>query len=140
GGIDQGAALILEALQIGDRDAEGRQDHDVFWPETRGIFSGVCQEADAGGAQLVVDVRVVDDFAGQKDPAVAEPLARLIRVVDRTIDAVAEAELTREVYRQPASDMTKVVGFDLFDQRAVVVLREVAGDGIFEIETFAENQ
>ena len=52
-------------------------------------------------AQLVVDVGVVDDFAGQEHRAIRKPLARLIRVVDRAVDAVAEAELAREVHRQP---------------------------------------
>ena len=58
---------------------------------------GIGQEADALGAQLVVDVRVVDDLAGQVDGTIGKPLARLIRVVDGAIDAVAEAELAREM-------------------------------------------
>ena len=46
----------------------------------------------------VVDVRVVDDLAGQEDLPVGKPLARLVGVVDGAIDAVAEAELAREVH------------------------------------------
>ena len=49
------------------------------------------------GAQLVVDVRVVDDLAGQEDAPVGEPPARLVGVVDRAIDAVAEPEFPREM-------------------------------------------
>ena len=60
-------------------------------------FAGVAEEADALGAQLVVDVRVVDDFAGQVHLPIGKPLARLIGVVDGAVDAVAEAELAREV-------------------------------------------
>ncbi len=102
GRVDERAALILIALQIADRHAERRQDHDVLRPEPRGIFVRVAQEADAGRAQLVVDVRVVDDFAGQEHLAIREARARLIRVVDRAIDAVAEPELAREMDQQAA--------------------------------------
>ena len=57
----------------------------------------IAEEADAGGAQPIVDVRVVDDLAGQEDVLIREAPARLIGVVDGAIDAVAEAELAREV-------------------------------------------
>ena len=52
-----------------------------------------------GGAQLIVDVRVVDDLAGQEDVAAGEAAARLVGVVDGAVDAVAEPELAREVDR-----------------------------------------
>ena len=63
---------------------------------------GSRQEPDALRAQLIVDVRVVDDLAGQDDRRDRETLARLVGVIDRAIDAVAEAELAREMDRQPA--------------------------------------
>ena len=65
-------------------------------------LAGVAEEADALRAKLVVDVRVVNDLAGQEDRAVGKALTRLIRVVDRAIDAVAESELAREVNRETA--------------------------------------
>ena len=71
-------------------------------PSGRPRSPGSRQEADAGVAQPIVDVRVVDDLAGQEDVAAGEPPARLIGVVDRAIDAVAEAELAREMDGQPA--------------------------------------
>ena len=36
-------------------------------PSVVAAFAGIAEEADAGGAQLIVDVRVVDDLAGQED-------------------------------------------------------------------------
>ena len=63
-------------------------------------FAGVAEEPDAERPQLVVDVRVVDDFAGQEDRAIGKAGAGLIGVVDRAIDAIAEPELPREVQRQ----------------------------------------
>ena len=63
-------------------------------PEAPFRFDGIGQKADALRAQLIVDVRVVDDFAGQKDVAVGKPVPRLIGVVDGAVHAVAEPELT----------------------------------------------
>ena len=59
-------------------------------------------------AQLVVDVRVVDDFAGEEDAAIGKTLARLVGVVDRAIDAVAEPEFAREVHGEPPGAMREV--------------------------------
>ena len=52
--------------------------------------------------QLLVDVGVVDDLAGQEHPLIGEPLPGLVGVIDRAIDAIAEAELPRQVDGQPA--------------------------------------
>ena len=52
-------------------------------------------------AQLLVDVRVVDDLAGQVDAPVGKLAPRLVGVVHGAIHAVAEAELAREVHREP---------------------------------------
>ena len=62
--------------------------------------------------QLVVHVRVVDDFAGQEHAAIGKPLARLVRVVDGAIDAVAEAELLREMDGQPPGSAHESVRAD----------------------------
>ena len=76
--------------------AEGGDDDDVVRAD-RGqvIGSGPAggQEADPHLGQLAVHARVVDDLARQPDPAVGEAVARLVGVLDRAIDAVAEAEL-----------------------------------------------
>jgi len=42
-------------------------------------------------------VGVVNDFAGQEDLPIWKTVASLIRVVDRAVDAIAEAELAREM-------------------------------------------
>ncbi len=63
-------------------------------------------------AELVVDVRVMDDFAGQEDGAVREAAPRLVGVVDGPIDAVAEAELAREMNGEPACDVPETCILD----------------------------
>ena len=76
----------------------------------------VAHELDAHGPQLLVDVRVVDDFAGEEHAAVGKALARLVGVVDGAVDAVAEAELAGEVDGQAARPEREVVGLDLLDE------------------------
>ena len=65
---------------------------------------------------LLVDVRVVDDLAGQEDRPIGKPLARLVGVVDGAIDAVAEPELAREVDGEAAGAIGEVVGLDALDE------------------------
>ena len=79
----------------------GRHD-DVIGAQRRTARRGVAEKLDALVAQPVVDVRVMDDFAGQEHAAIGKPLSRLIGVVDGAIDAVTEAELAREVDRESA--------------------------------------
>ena len=97
GRVDQRAAALDERLQQFDGDAERRQDDDVVRRQRVERFAGIAEEADALRAQLIVDVRVVDDLAGQEDGAIGKARPRLVGVVDGAIDAVAEAELAREV-------------------------------------------
>ena len=92
----------LEPLHLGGGHAEGRQHDDILRRRGRRVpTSGVAEELDALAAQPIVDVRVVDDFAGQKNAPIGKALARLIGVVDRAVDAVAEPELAREMDREP---------------------------------------
>ncbi len=105
------------------------------------MLSGfVGEESNPHRAKLLVDVRVVDDFAGEVDRTLRKPLAGLVRVVHRAIHAVTEAEFAREVDREPAGAIDEIVGLDAIDDGAVIVVREHAGDGMLQIEAFAEDQ
>src|SRR5262249_3868332 len=100
----------------------------------------VAEKADPHRAQLFVDVRVVDDLACQVDRAIRKPLARLVCVVDRAVDAVTEAELAREMDSEPAGPVAEDVGLDSTDEAAVIVLRQPAGAGILEAEALPEDE
>ncbi len=76
----------------------------------------------------------------RKTLLIGKPLARLIRVVDRAIDAVAETELAREVDGQPAGRVLEVVGADVVDDAAVVCGGQLARDGLLHVEALAEDQ
>jgi len=93
-----------------------------------------------GGPQLLVDVRVVDDLAGEEHPPVGKARAGLVGVVDGAVHPVAEAEFASQVDRQPTRTVAVAVGLDLLDQRAAVTGLEHAGDLLLEVEPFAENQ
>ena len=95
---------------------------------------------DARRAKTLVDVRVVDDLAGQVDVPIGKSSPRLIGVVDRTIHAVAEAEFAGEVNGQPAASIDEIAGFDLVDQIAVIALRQHISDDVLEVEPLAVNQ
>ena len=85
-------------------------------------------------------MRIVNDFAGQEDASIGESFPRLIRVIDGPIHAVTEAELPREMDCQPPGVIGEILGFDPLDEGAVVVLGQHAGDGVLEVEAFAEDE
>ena len=140
GGIHERAALSGQLRHFLDGDPERRQDHDVFCPQRLAAFARVREEPDAVVAQALVDVRVVDDFAGQEDVPPRESPPRLIGVVDSPVDAVAEAEFAGEVQREPAGGELIVAGADLVDDGAVVGRRELACDGLFHVEALTEDE
>jgi hypothetical protein len=140
GGIDQRAALVHEPGHVADRDTERGQNDHVVAPQRVGALARVREEPDAGRAKPVVDVGIVDDFAGQKDVLPREAAPRLIRIVDGTVHAVAEAELAGEVDREPAGLEPVVVGPELVDDRAVVRGSQFGGHRLLHVEALAEDQ
>ena len=140
GGIDHHTPDVGEALHLGRRHAERRQHHHVVGAERRTCLVGVAQELDALAAEAIVDVRVVDDFARQEHAAIGKSLARLIGIVDSAIDAVAETKFAREMDRETAGPKLKVVGLNLLNEIAVVVLIQLGRDRIFQVEAFAEHE
>ena len=139
-GIDERATEGVKSLELVDRDAECGEDHDVGRAEFAPAFVGVAQEADALRAQLIVDVRIVDDLPGQEDLLRRKALASLVRVVDRAIDAVAKAEFAGKVHGEPAGFKAIVLRLDVPDQLAVVTVGQNAGHFVLEVEALAEDQ
>ena len=134
GGVDERAPAALELLKHRHRHAKCRKNHDVVGLEALDRPRRIAEEAHAHGPQLIVDVGVVDDFAGQIDRPIRKPPARLVGVVHGAIDPVTEAEFARQMDREAPGAVGEVVGLDLLDEGAVVALREHAGDGMLEIQ------
>ena len=126
-------------LQRRDGDTERRQDDHILRTETVDGVRIVGKKTDAHRPELLIDVRIVNDLAGQEHVAVGEAFARLIRVIDRPIDTVAEPEFTREMQRQPAGTKDEIVRLDPIDERTMVIVGQHAGDGMLQIEAFAED-
>jgi hypothetical protein len=84
-------------------------------------------------------VRVVDDFAGQEHLTVRKLSARLIRVVDGAVDAVAETKLASQVYEEPSRGVAIVRLLDGCDEPAAVAAGEDASDLVLEVEAFLED-
>ena len=138
--VDQRASAPVELLEHRDGHAERGQDDDVRGAEAIDGVNLVAQETDALGAQVFVHVRVVDDFAREEHLAVRKSLARLVRVIDRAVHAVAEPELSSEVHRQPSGLVGEILRLHALDEGAVIVLGQHAGDGLLHVETFTEDQ
>src|SRR6478752_4946633 len=101
---------------------------------------GIREKADPERSELIVDVGIVNDLAGQIDRTVREARPRLVRVIHGAIHAVAEAELAREVQCQSPRCVRVACRFDAIDQVAVIALCQLSGDSVLEIETLPEYQ
>ena len=82
----------------------------------------------------------MNDLAREVHRSIGKTPARLIRVVHGAVHAVAEAELAGEVDGEPAGPVREIVRLDAFDDFAVVVLGQHAGDGTLQVEPFPENE
>ena len=137
GRVHERAAPPLQTLESLHRDAERGNDDDIRGLEAVERVAEVVEETHAGRPQPAVDVRVVNDLAGQEDAPVREPMPCLIGVVDRAVDAVAEAELARQTDRQTTGLRGVPRLPHRVDQAAVVVARNGAGNVLLQIQPLA---
>src|SRR5688500_9588643 len=83
-------------------------------------------------------MRVMDDLADQQDAPVRELPARLVRIVDRALHPVAEAELVRQAHGEAGGRECMVPGAQELDQLPAVVRRQDALDLGLEAESLAD--
>ncbi len=137
--VHEGAPLRGQLRHLRDRHAEGGENDDVVCPKGFAALGGVGEESDAAVPQPVVDVWVVDDLAGEEHVPARKSPPGLVGVVHGPVDSVAEAELAREMDRQPAGLEPVVRRTDAVHDRAVVRRRQLAGDGLLHVEAFTED-
>ena len=137
--VDERAALPLELRQLADRDAERRQNHDVVRTERGTVFARVGKDVNPFFAEAVVDVRVVDDLAGQQHALRGEFLPSLVRVIDRAVHAVAEPEFLRQVERETSARLNEPGCLEVVDDAAVIGRCQVGRDRLFQVETLTED-
>jgi hypothetical protein len=99
GGIDEATTFFFQFFAGRNFGAEGGDDDDIVFFEILdvGIFFFAGKELDAHGADLIVDLRVMNNLAENVDGLIGEDLASRISEVDGAFDAVAEAELLGEL-------------------------------------------
>jgi hypothetical protein len=81
----------------------------------------------------------VNDLAGQEDLTIGKPVTSLIRVVDRAGDALAEAELAREMDDEPPGPELVLRFLDGGHQAAAVAAGEDVRDFVLEVEAFFKD-
>ena len=133
----------MKRLEIVDRDAERGQNHDIIRGDRAEIELAIAafgpgQKLHTHGRELLIDVRVVDDFTDE-ERALARKLGPcFVRVFDGAIHAIAKAELSREPEREVADLQRVARRADRIDDPAVIIRRQRAFNGALEPESFAE--
>ena len=105
GRVDHHAADLSKSLEVLDGDPESRQDYHIlgFHPTEIDLPASRLphprllrhEERDSHRPEFRVHVRVMDDLAGKVDGTIRKLLPRLVRIVDRPLDPITEAELLR---------------------------------------------
>ena len=136
GGVHEHAALFFESFARADLGAKRGNHHDIAGIQARHFLLGRLgrDDLDAHVADLIVDLRVVDDFAEQINGLVrGEIFPRGIGEVDRALDAVAETEFLRELDGEAVGGEHAAVGADAFDEFAAVVGEHLGLHGLENI-------
>src|SRR5438128_1813176 len=141
GRIHEDTADRTQPLEVLHRYAERREDHHVVrghGPEVEVALGPAQQNLHAHAGELGVHVGVVDDLPDEKDALGRELGAGLVRVLDRAVDAVAEAELPGQLEREVAHHELVARAANGVDHAAVVVRGERSLDRALQPEAFAE--
>jgi hypothetical protein len=122
-GIHEQTPFFLKPAPRADLGAKGGNDHDVFRAEAAHfLLRGFSRNGDnAQPADLVVDIRVVNDFAEQENAPVGIRAARRVGQVYRPFDPVTKAELLGQPNGQLAGGKNMTTGANLLDQFAAVM-------------------
>ena len=118
GGVDDAAAAGFDFVDELGGCAEGGDNDDVVLGELV-VFGGEFlpwEGDDVHFPEVLVDFRVVDDFADEEDAFVGEDAAGGVGEVDGTFDAVAEAELFGEEDGGVADGEASALAAEFFDE------------------------
>jgi hypothetical protein len=96
------------------------------------------EELHAHRFELLIDVRVVDDLADQEGALAGKFGPRLVRVLHRPVDAIAEAELAGQTERQITDGERIPRGAHGIHHAAVVVGHQGAFDRALQAEALSE--
>jgi hypothetical protein len=123
GRIDDLAAALADLRQGLHIGAERGDDHHVLRgePVEIGRAGFIDEVLDAQFADLLVDLRVMDDLAQDEDPAIRKHLGGGVGEVDGPFDAVTEAELLGQFHGDLPHGDGAAIGPQVFDDFAAVM-------------------
>src|SRR6185503_17972389 len=139
-GVHEDASQVAQVREVLDRHTERRQDHHVLGTHAREVEArplSTIEDLDSHVAEASIHIRVMDDLAHEKDPAVGKLAPGLVRVLHRPFYAVAEAKLARQADRRLAHDEGVILRPKAIDQIALVSGQVFLHLG-FETETLPE--
>ncbi len=138
GGVDDGAAFVVEHLHLLDASAKGGQDDDVPGGNDGKVFLALFDgnEAHFHFPQAVVDRGIVDDFVGDPEALGGEVLAGFVGHGDGALDAPAKSEGLGEANGDLTALQLVVVVADFLNQVALVLGLEDRCDFCFVTESF----
>src|SRR3989442_1539234 len=141
GRVHEDAADRAQPLEVLHRYPERGEDHHVLrghGPEVELPFGPAQQNLHAHRGELGVHVGVVDDLANEEHALRGKLGAGLVRVLDRAVDPVAEAEFAGELEREVAHHELVPRAANGIDHATVVVGGERALDRALQPEALAE--
>ena len=138
-GVDQQAALGFEFLPGLNLGSKRRNDHHIvrFQLIHLGRTRLGGNRHDSHVADLVVDLRVVDDLAKQVNGARwREDAARGVSQVDRAFNAVTKAEFLGQLHREPSgSGQDAAIDANARDQLAPVMGDDLGLNGLHNVRS-----
>ena len=141
GGVDEDAANLTQPLEVLRGHAERRQDHHVLrgdMSEVEGAGLVRVEEPNSHFGHAPIHVGVVNDLTHQVDAAVGKLVDRLVRVIDGSVDSVAEAELLGEAHCDVPERVRVAPRANALDQGGVVCGVDEGFDLGLEAEALAE--
>ena len=116
-------AAFFQPRERGHAGAECGDDHDVLRADVVHVCLALAVQNihHAHVGDLPVHLGVVDDFAEDEDALVRKNFPRRVREIDGALDAVAEAELLREMHGHAVHRERAAGGADALDDFAAVV-------------------
>src|SRR5206468_4637808 len=125
GRVDDNAAFLSELIDFLSGYTERRNQHHIIFTDAIILARSFWKEPHAHPLQPIVDMWVVDDLAGEKNPVVREFGQSLVGVLDGAFDAITKTELHGEQERQVAGLQARPVSAHEINNLAPIILMKL---------------
>ena len=128
GRIDHNATLLRKQVDVRRGYAESGNQDDIVPKNIVILVRPVRKAPYSHPFQLIIDVRIVDDFAGEKNAMIRELCDRFVRVFDSALDPVAEAEFHGEPEGEIPRLEAEAIGAHNVHDLAAIILAQLRPD------------